>query len=286
MCYFIEPSGNNPKYPCGICTKIVSYRHKAIQCDLCNYWNHIKCDNVENKTYETLKKSQTLKALFNDFSSHNVDEPSPINCGYYDISSSIPYSNCNLSMLHLNLASLGLHKEELVTTLSLLDFDFDIIALSETRIMCGRDPIFDVSLTGYNHYLTPTESEKGGVIIYVKQNIDVKRRFDLEKKMYKSRELESVFLEIVNKGKKNEIFGCVYRHPSMSIDDFNKNIFCEFIAKLSSQNKIAYLCGDFNVDLLKIDTDENIKTFYSSLTSNVFVPYTSYKNYLTFTNPN
>ena len=320
MRYFVEPSGNNPKYPCGICTKIVSYRHKAIQCDLCNYWNHIKCDNVENKTYETLKKSddcvkhfcklckedifafqklsddefftsivknieikedldlqitptQTLKALFNDFSSHNVDEPSPINCGYYDISSSIPYSNCNLSMLHLNLASLGLHKEELVTTLSLLDFDFDIIALSETRIMCGRDPIFDVSLTGYNHYLTPTESEKGGVIIYVKQNIDVKRRFDLEKKMYKSRELESVFLEIVNKGKKNEIFGCVYRHPSMSIDDFNKNIFCEFIAKLSSQNKIAYLCGDFNVDLLKIDTDENIKTFYSSLTSNLFVPH-------------
>ena len=30
---------------------------KAIQCDLCNYWNHIKCDGVDNKTYESLKKS-------------------------------------------------------------------------------------------------------------------------------------------------------------------------------------------------------------------------------------
>ena len=33
--------------------------------------------------------------------------------------------------------------------------------------------------------------------------------------MYKSCELESVFLEIVNEGKKNEIFGCIYRHPTI-----------------------------------------------------------------------
>jgi len=35
-------------------------------------------------------------------------------------------------MLHLNLASLGLHKEELATLLSLLNFDFDVIAVTET----------------------------------------------------------------------------------------------------------------------------------------------------------
>ena len=91
--------------------------------------------------------------------------------------------------------------------------------------------------------------------------------------MYKSGELESVLLEIVNKGKKNEIFGCIYRHPSMTMNDFNKKFFCEFIEKLSAQNKIAYLCGDFNIDLLKTEVDENIKTFYSSLTSNLFVPH-------------
>ena len=81
-------------------------------------------------------------------------------------------------------------------------------------------PIYDLSITGYNYFHTPTESEKGGVIIYAKRNIDIKRRHDLEKKMYKARELESVFLEIINEGKRNEIFGCVYRHPSMPIDLF------------------------------------------------------------------
>ena len=157
MRYFYEPTGNNPRHPCGICTKNVSYRHRAVQCDLCNYWNHIKCDGVENKTYEALKKdsvkhfrklwkedifafqtlsddefltsfvknieikedlnlritpTETLKSLFNDFSNHNEDEPTPINCGYYDLSTKIPNSsNCSHSMFHLNLASLALHKK-------------------------------------------------------------------------------------------------------------------------------------------------------------------------------
>ena len=94
----------------------------------------------------------------------------------------------------LNLASLDLHKDELVTSQSLLEFEFDMIAVTETRIIAGIDPIYEVSVTGYNYYPTPTESEKGGVIIYVKNNIDVKRRTDLEKKMYKSSINQSIFI--------------------------------------------------------------------------------------------
>jgi hypothetical protein len=89
----------------------------------------------------------------------------------------------------------------------------------------------------------------------------------------KSRELESVFLEIINEGKKNEIFGCVYRHPTITMDYFNKIFFNEFIEKLSSENKISCLSGDFNIDLLKIETDDSINDFYNSLISNLFVPY-------------
>ena len=44
-------------HPCGICTKKVGQRHKAIQCDLCNYWNHIRCDGIEDKVYEKITKS-------------------------------------------------------------------------------------------------------------------------------------------------------------------------------------------------------------------------------------
>ena len=57
MRYFNEPTEANPIYPCGTCNKKVIQRHKAIQCDLCNYWNHIKCDGIDNKFYEILKES-------------------------------------------------------------------------------------------------------------------------------------------------------------------------------------------------------------------------------------
>ena len=93
------------------------------------------------------------------------DDPSPINCDYYDLTSHIPISNCNHSMFHLNLASLALHKEELSTILSCLDFEFDVIAVTESKIRSGIEPNYDLSLPGYSHFQTPTESEKGGVII-------------------------------------------------------------------------------------------------------------------------
>ena len=114
--------------------------------------------------------------------SNQGDEPSPINCDYYDVTSHIPTSNCNHSMFHLNLASLGRHKEELTTVLSCLEFEFDVIAITESKIKSGIEPIYDLSLPGYKYYQTPTESDKGGVIVYVKENIDIKQRKDLEKK--------------------------------------------------------------------------------------------------------
>ena len=84
----------------------------------------------------------------------------------------------------LNIASLGLHKDEMVAAISLTDLEFDIIAVSETKIIKDQVPTFDITLPGYKEYLTPTESSKGGVIIYIKDSFEVKRRKDLEIKMY------------------------------------------------------------------------------------------------------
>ena len=40
-----------------------------------------------------------------------------------------------------------------------------------------------------------------------------------------------------------------------------------------SENKHAFLLGDFNIDLMKIDIDEHTATFLDTLTSNFFVPH-------------
>ena len=176
-------------------------------------------------------------------------------------------------MFHLNIASLGLHKEELVTALSLLNLDFDVIAVTETKIKAGIEPIYDPPLNGYKLFQTPTECEKGGALLYIKSHLHCRRRDDLESKMYNSCELESVFVEVIKEGKKNKIYACIYRHPSMEIDDFNQNFFEQIIKELIHDNKITYLLGDFNIDLLKLETDDNINSFYNILTSNLFVPH-------------
>ena len=215
-----------------------------------------------------------IQRLFTDFSSHSEDEAAPIDCNYYDATTRIPNSNStNHSIFHLNIASLGRYKDELVAALSLLSVSFDIIAVSESRILKGREPIYDITLPGYKEYSTPTESSKGGVIVYVKDNIVVKQRKDLEQKMYESKNLESVVLEILNEKQKNEIFGCIYRHPTMDIDAFNRNYFADFMAKLSAENKICYLAGDFNIDLLQTETNDDVREFFETLTAHLFVPH-------------
>ena len=108
----------------------------------------------------------------------------------------------------MNIASLSKHKEELEAALSLLDFQFDIIGITESKLFKGVTPIISLSLKGYNHESTPTESTKGGALIYIKDTLVYDQRDDLEL-MYKPKELESVFIEIA--GKKNQIYGCIYR---------------------------------------------------------------------------
>ena len=66
----------------------------------------------------------------------------------------------------------------------------------------------------------------------------------LDNGLNKFGQLESTFVEIINKGKKNTIIGCIYRHPCMDIDDFNVN-FEELMEKISSENKEVFLVGDF-----------------------------------------
>ena len=45
---------SNKKFPCSICNKNVLNNQKAIQCDSCNLWCHIKCDGTSSETYNYL----------------------------------------------------------------------------------------------------------------------------------------------------------------------------------------------------------------------------------------
>ena len=79
---------------------------------------------------------------------------------------------------------------------------------------------------------------------------------------------ESVFIEIKSEKSKNVMIGCIYRHHC-KIDKFMKTFFEKLVNTVceNEKNKICVLMGDFNIDLLKSDSDHDASYFYESSSS-------------------
>ena len=84
-------------------------------------------------------------------------------------------------------------------------------------------------------------------------------------------DFESVWIEIKNKKSKNIVCGCIYRHPSGNLKEFLAYME-KCLSKLSKENKEIYISGDFNIDLLKLETKSSYEEFYNLLTSFGFLP--------------
>ena len=136
--------------------------------------------------------------------------------------------------------------------LELLIKKIEIIGISESRIISGRNPICDITLPGYYTEQCDTTVHEGGTLLYIAEKFKYKVRKDLT--IYKDKELESVFIEITNH--KNVIVGCIYRHPPMLLQDFNENYWEGLLNKLSHENKKLVIMGDFNTNLLDFENRE------------------------------
>ena len=66
-----------------------------------------------------------------------------------------------------------------------------------------------------------------------------------------------MFIEVNLKNGK-VVIGCIYRHPSMELLEFNNDYLANLLDTLSSENKTVVLLGDFNA---KYDQNSNISDF-------------------------
>ena len=141
----------------------------------------------------------------------------------------------------------------------------DVIAITENSTNSFTN---NVSIHGYKSFFTPTSSSKGGTGLYVKENFDVFERTDLK---IQAESHESVWVEIKNKSSKNILCASIYRHPRFDMSDFL--IYVETtLKKLSKENKEIYICGDFNIDLLKMDDIDRYLEFHNMLGSYSLTP--------------
>ena len=171
-------------------------------------------------------------------------------------------------MIHLNIASLQCHMDELRSLLSLLDHPFDIICITETRLH-DDEPLSNIQIDGYDFIHTPTPTRCGGVGIYIKSSLE----YEQLKNLSFSHEniSESIFVELKNQHKKNLVIGCIYRHHT-PIQTFISEFFSNLLTKITKSKKVYALLGDFNIDLSKYGSHHDTECFYDLISANGFRP--------------
>ena len=65
--------------------------------------------------------------------------------------------------------------------------------------------------------------------------------------------------------KRNFLCGCMYKHLHMPITDFNSTYLTPLLEKINKEDKSCFLMGDFNIDLMKMDSKFDNSQFYNTM---------------------
>ena len=152
----------------------------------------------------SLKPLKDLALLYNQFNNtspeKNNDPKNVVNSKYYDIDQistlKFPNKQKSLALFHVNACSLNKNFDDLDHLLKCTNKVFDIIAVTETRIIKQTSLTTNINLINYAIEFIPTESSAGGTILYIARHLPYKPRPDLS--VYKANQLESTFVEIIN----------------------------------------------------------------------------------------
>ena len=250
---------NTPK--CSLCNKGVGTARKRLQCSQCRSLTHITCSNIpkaEQKQYTartvyawlcsdcTLSTlpfyhSRDLDMSLSDGSEYNV--PLSQNEHHQKLNEHSKHP----STAHLNIQAIMSTLNEFVMMLQ--EYQFDIVALSETWLQdCSFQQNY-VPINGYNSFFRNRIGKHGGgVDFYIKESITYKMRHDLSKG---HDNLKVLFVEIGGRSN-TPLLICVAYQPSSNeiwklelLENF-KNLLADVYLKWRG---VFIVTGDFNIDL-------------------------------------
>ena len=231
--------------------------------------SNINFDKYDNMVFNPLRFEATSKRDDHDHEMYKVDKMpnsnyvTPEEFNYHQNGNSD-----NLSILNVNIRSINKNFEK--ENLKVINNEFNIIGLSETHLKDA--PADYYKLPGYKiEYTNRINRQKGGVCLYISNGVKYIKRHDL---CIANENLESCFVEIEQDNSKNILVGVVYRAHT-SIDNFITDI-TPILNKAVNENKVHYLMGDFNIDLLKDDSHRPTHDYLNLVYSCSLVP-TIYK---------
>ncbi|XP_057290863.1 uncharacterized protein LOC130613552 [Hydractinia symbiolongicarpus] len=291
--------------------ELIRANSNCIFCDFCKLWVHPSCNLLNSNDFKKLTKDNsdeawsclkcnseifpfqsdnTIDKIFSDVNSHietsfsnNVDDEDQrfTNCKYYEYNSfnstleqlSSSDLTPNFSYFHLNTCSLPKNIDNINILLNSLNIDFDVLGFSETRL--SKYSITPI-LKGYRGFHNLSSSNAGGTSLYISNSLTVVVRSDLSNLLFLESKLESTFVEILDNNRKNTIVGCIYKHPNMPIPEFINLYLKPFFEVAIKQKQKLILMGDFNIDLLKCESNHLVDDFLDELYSNFLQPSITY----------
>ena len=173
-----------------------------------------------------------------------------------------------LNIIHINCRSLPKNFKSLNTLLQVIGGQLSVIAVSETWLSGINEDLFLID--GYK-FVSKSRSSKlgGGVGLYLNTELAFKLHDDLS---VSTDIFECIFVEVVQLKAQNIIIGCVYRPPNTDVSRFNVD-FSLLLNKLDLLgNKLTFILGDFNLDLLKSDVHIFTGEFLNNFTAHSFLP--------------
>ena len=172
--------------------------------------------------------------------------------------------NKGINIGHLNIQGICGEKlvkfSELQTLLTAPENDnVHVFGLSESKLKAHK-PTNVFKIKGFQ---TPFRKDNysnggGGLIVYVRNSINARRREDLE-----THDIPCLWLEISPTNGRSFLVGNLYRPPNSTVEFCDR--FEDFIDVISKEDKEFIILGDFNRNLLNDDIDRNWGNFITSL---------------------
>ena len=147
------------------------------------------------------------------------------------------------------------------------NLNLDVIGVSDIWHSSDNPISSNVDIQGYTFVKTTSVTQNGGVGLYIRDSLTYNPCIDLDSC---TNDFETVWVEINNKNDKNFLICCVYRHPNSHIDNLTFH-FQNHLSKLSS-DKLLFIMGDFNVNLLDFASHTPTSNFVNNFFSHSLLP--------------
>jgi len=158
----------------------------------------------------------------------------------------------NLSYFHCNVRSLEKNKHKLDDFFLMTEANPTFIAISETKFKSNY--VLNVDIPGFNFIHNPSQTNSGGVGLYINSNATYQPRNDLNLNKVGC---EILFIEIPTSSGKAFFIGVYYRHPTYAFQPFQDE-FVKLVTHLQNHNYNYLIGGDYNIDLIKYQENTNV----------------------------